>query len=47
LAALWDRFPDGVAVSAQSGEGLELLATRAAAAVGRPAAPLHAAVHVG
>jgi GTP-binding protein HflX len=37
LSALWDRFPDGVAVSACSGEGLDLLASRAAAAVGRTA----------
>ena len=37
LSALWDRFPDGVAVSARSGEGLDLLASRAAAAVGRTA----------
>jgi 50S ribosomal subunit-associated GTPase HflX len=37
LAALWDRFPNGVAVSARSGEGLDLLASRAAAAVVRTA----------
>ena len=30
LAALWDRFPDGVAVSAATGEGADLLAVRAA-----------------
>ncbi len=33
LAALWRRFPDGVAVSATTGEGLELLASRAVQAV--------------
>jgi GTP-binding protein HflX len=34
LSALWSRFPDGVAASARSGEGLQLLAVRAAAALG-------------
>ncbi len=34
LATLWQHFPDGVAVSARDGSGLELLATRAAAMVG-------------
>jgi len=33
LAALWRRFPDGVAVSATTGEGLELLASRAVGAI--------------
>ena len=47
LAALWDSFPNGVAVSAETGEGLELLATRAAAAVGRQPLPAHVAVHAG
>jgi GTPase len=37
LSTLWDRFPNGVAVSARSGEGLDVLASRAAAAVGRTA----------
>lgn len=34
LNALWSQFPDGVAASARSGEGLQLLAVRAAAALG-------------
>ncbi len=48
LDALWDRFPNGVAVSASTGEGLELLASRAAAIVHERAesAPL-AAVSAG
>jgi 50S ribosomal subunit-associated GTPase HflX len=48
LAALWDRFPNGVAVSARSGEGLDLLASRAAAAVVRTADTLADSVtHLG
>ena len=34
LAPLWARFPHGVAASAHTGEGLELLAARAAAMLG-------------
>ena len=48
LAALWDRFPTGVAVSAATGEGLELLASRAAAIVHARAESLPlAAIGVG
>jgi len=44
LAALWDRFPNGVAVSASSGEGLDILTARAAAIVHGHADRLPAAV---
>jgi 50S ribosomal subunit-associated GTPase HflX len=47
LSALWHRFRNGVAVSARSGEGLDVLASRAAAAVGRTAdAPAAGVTHV-
>lgn len=46
LAALWARFPEGVAVSARTGEGLELLASRAAVAVdGHGVVQDHLALH--
>jgi GTP-binding protein HflX len=46
LNALWDRFPNGVAVSACSGEGLDVLASRAVVAVGRTAdAPTDSVTH--
>ena len=48
LAALWRRFPDGVAVSAQTGDGLNLLAARAAGMLnGMEAAPPAIAENAG